>query len=85
MSIETMKQQKLENIISGHRINEDDADWLRAAIQPSTGQVVPQQIKDHVIAQTVNKLRDVAIVFHGTQQLRERIAEVIVPLLKQPP
>jgi hypothetical protein len=39
-------------------------------------------IKDHVIAQTVNELRDIAVQFHGAQQLRERIAHVIVPLLK---
>lgn len=41
-----------------------------------------QPIKDHIIAQTVNQLRDVAIQFHASQQLRHRIAYVIVPLLK---
>lgn len=41
-----------------------------------------QPIKDHQIAQIVNQLRDIAIEFGGTQQLRERIAVVIVPMLK---
>lgn len=40
-------------------------------------------IKDHEIAQAVNTLRDIAIEFHGTQQLRERIAEVLRPLFKK--
>lgn len=38
-------------------------------------------MRDHVIRETVNKLRDIAIEYHATQQLRERIAHVIVPLL----
>lgn len=41
-----------------------------------------QPIKDHQIAQIVNQLRGIAIEFGGTQQLRERIAGVIVPVLK---
>jgi len=28
-----MIRDKLENIISGHKINEDDADWLRGIAQ----------------------------------------------------
>lgn len=40
------------------------------------------KIKDHEIAKIVNDLRDVAVEFHATQQLRERIAQVIVPALK---
>lgn len=39
--------------------------------------------KDHEIARAVNTLRDIAIEFHGAQQLRERIARVVVPLLKR--
>lgn len=38
-------------------------------------------MKDHEIAKTVNELRDIALQFHNTQQLRERIARVVVPLL----
>lgn len=37
--------------------------------------------KDHEIAKAVNDLRDVAIKYHSTQQLRERIAHVVQELL----
>ncbi len=45
----------------------------------------PFVIDDRLIADTVNQLRDIAVEFHGAQQLRERIAHVIVPLLKSVP
>jgi outer membrane PBP1 activator LpoA protein len=41
--------------------------------------------KDHEIAQAINELRDIAIEFHDTQQLRERIARVVLELVKKPP
>lgn len=41
-----------------------------------------QPIKDHIIAQTVNELRDIAVKYHDYQSLREKIAHVVVPLLK---
>ena len=41
-----------------------------------------QVLKDHEIAQLVNQLRDIAIEFHGAQQLRERIAGALVPALQ---
>ena len=34
-------------------------------------------IKDHQIRELVNELRDIAVEYHGTQQLRERIARTI--------
>ena len=40
-------------------------------------------LKDNQIAEVVNTLRDIAVEFHSTQQLRERIAHVIVPLLSR--
>jgi hypothetical protein len=53
----------------------------RAALaQAEPGQ---QPVKDHEIAQAVNSLRDIAIQFHATQQLRERIVGVVLPLLKR--
>lgn len=39
-------------------------------------------MKDHEIARIVNILRDIAVEYGQTQQLRERIAQVIVPVLK---
>lgn len=50
------------------------------AAQPAR---VAGEIADHEIAKTVNQLRDIAIEFHGAQQLRERIAHLIVPLLQR--
>ena len=34
-------------------------------------------MKDHQIRELVNELRDIAVEYHGTQQLRERIARTI--------
>ena len=39
-------------------------------------------MKDHEIAQLVNQLRDIAVEFHGHQSLRDRIARVVVPVVK---
>lgn len=41
-------------------------------------------IKDHEIAQAINELRDIAIKYHAAQQLREKIAGVILRLCKEP-
>lgn len=38
-------------------------------------------IPDHIIREVVNKLRDNAILYHATGQLRERMREAIEPLL----
>jgi uncharacterized protein with PIN domain len=35
------------------------------------------QIKDHQIAQLVNQLREIAVQYHNTQQLREVIAYAV--------
>ena len=42
----------------------------------------PAALKDHRIAEIVNELRDIAIDYSTTQQLRARIADYIVPHLK---
>lgn len=34
-------------------------------------------VKDHQIRELVNELRDIAVEYHGTQQLRERIARTV--------
>lgn len=39
-------------------------------------------MKDHQISQIVNSIRDVCNEFNGTQQLRERIASLLVPVLR---
>ncbi|EPA0320695.1 hypothetical protein ACQZD5_000285 [Klebsiella aerogenes] len=40
-------------------------------------QPAPVVQKDHQIRELVNQLRDIAIEYHGTQQLRERIARAL--------
>ncbi|WP_371341079.1 hypothetical protein [Klebsiella quasipneumoniae] len=43
-------------------------------------------MKDHEIRELVNQLRDIAIEYHGTQQLRERIARAVrAAMLKAEP
>lgn len=37
----------------------------------------PLSMKDHQIRELVNELRDIAVEYHGTQQLRERIARTV--------
>lgn len=39
-----------------------------------------EEIKDHEIRETTNALRDIAVQFHATQQLRSRIQDIILPL-----
>ncbi|KVP17160.1 hypothetical protein [Burkholderia ubonensis] len=36
-----------------------------------------KELKDNEIAALVNALRDVAVQYHGTQQLRERISRIV--------
>lgn len=50
---------------------------------PSTG---PRKfhVKDHVVREVVNSLRDTALEFHGHQSLRERLAAALDPLLQSP-
>jgi hypothetical protein len=57
----------------------------QAAKRDALTQAPQEPIKDHVIAKTVNELRDIALQFHDTQQLRERIAGVLVPVLRSAP
>lgn len=63
-------------------------DW--DGINPSSyaeflaAQPAQEPIKDHEIAKLVNQLRDIAIEFHDSQQLLERIAQVIRPVTAQP-
>ena len=42
-----------------------------------TAQPAPVAMKDHQIRELVNDLRDIAVDYHGTQQLRERIARTV--------
>lgn len=39
---------------------------------------VTLRVKEHQVRELVNQLRDVAIKYYGTQQLRERIATTVI-------
>lgn len=41
--------------------------------------------KDHVLREVVNSLRDIAVEFHGADQLRERLRGALAPLLAPQP
>lgn len=57
---------------------EDIKIGLRAAFaNVTTYQPLPVVLKEHQIRELVNKLRDIAIEYHSTQQLREHIACVV--------
>jgi hypothetical protein len=51
----------------------------------STDATVTAPLRDHHIAEVVNRLRDVAVAWYSSDQLRERLAAVIRPLLKPAP
>lgn len=61
------------------RLNKDTwRDDLRAGfVNVTTYQPLPVVLKEHQIRELVNKLRDIAIEYHSTQQLREHIACVV--------
>ncbi|UWC45378.1 hypothetical protein [Klebsiella aerogenes] len=60
----------------GHDANKF-ADPRRQIMLYRHAQPVPVVLKDHQIRELVNQLRDIAIEYHGTQQLRERIARAL--------
>jgi hypothetical protein len=70
---------------------EDIKTGLRAAFanittsqQAPAVEAVPVFIKDHQIRELVNDLRDIAVEYHGTHQLRERIASTVSAAMQQP-
>ena len=53
---------------------------LRAALVEVEPKVEPVVWKDHNTAQLINRLRDVAVKYHATQQLRAQISALILPI-----
>ena len=57
------------------------ADWFKSdeyeVLKAYTAPPAPVSMKDHQIRELVNELRDIAVEYHGTQQLRERIARTV--------
>lgn len=60
-----------------YEISEGDKVPERARIPLYRVPPVPVSMKDHQIRELVNELRDIAVEYHGTQQLRERIARTV--------
>lgn len=60
-----------------------DIRWRRFDVAPGPLFAAPplqtgtSLMKDHQIRELVNDLRDIAVKYHGTQQLRERIARAV--------
>lgn len=70
--------------------------WVGAGGHVHTGELIanlaaalatPQQaeppVKDHEIRDAVSALTEVAKTYHAQQQLRERIAQVVLPLIER--
>lgn len=55
------------------------ADWenFKDGTRLYTSPPAPASMKDHQIRELVNELRDIAVEYHGTQQLRERIVRTV--------
>lgn len=53
-----------------------------APSSPPVAQDAQQGLKDHQIRELVNQVRDIALQFHDHQSLRERLARVLVPVLR---
>lgn len=60
------------------KVGAGDGDTYVGYAQPA----VQAPLQDHEVAQVVNELRRLALEFGGSQQLRERIASYIVPILR---
>lgn len=69
------------DVVAWHREGEErtcDIRWRRHDVAPGPLYAVQQpELKDHQIRELVNELRDIAIEYHGAQQLRERIARAV--------
>ncbi|MEY6620552.1 hypothetical protein AB9B11_09000 [Enterobacter hormaechei] len=61
-----------------------DIRLCRFDLEPGPLFAMPQLVmKNHQISDLVNELRDIAVEYHGTQQLRERIARAIRTSLRK--
>ncbi|EJK8587230.1 hypothetical protein ACUQZ3_004798 [Enterobacter hormaechei] len=61
----------------GNWSQEDINEYEITEIPLYTAPPAPVAMKDHQIRELVNELRDIAVKYHGSQQLREHIARTI--------
>lgn len=88
LALSAMDSEPVAEVVS---IYGDPEDFGEREIRPLVGiqqmpcgtklyrhaQPAPVVLKGHQIRELVNQLRDIAIEYHGAQQLRERIARVL--------
>ena len=81
IALAALEAEPVADVVAWHKEGEErtcDIRWLRHDVAPGKLYAVPQpELKDHQIRELVNELRDIAIEYHGAQQLRERIARAL--------
>jgi hypothetical protein len=65
-----------------HTLEEIETGVRAIEINPPASPEAPAAPKDHEIRELVNKLTEVARDYHATEQLRERIAGLVVPFAR---
>lgn len=79
--VEIVDAEPVADVVAWHKEGEErtcDIRWRRFDVAPGPLFAVAQPVmKDHQIRELVNELRDIAIEYYGTQQLRERIARTV--------
>lgn len=80
-ALAAMDAEPVADVVAWHKEGEErtcDIRWRRFDVAPGPlFAVAPPVMKDHQIRELVNELRDIAVEYHGTQQLRERIARKV--------
>ncbi|GCW61601.1 putative phage protein [Escherichia coli] len=80
-ALSAMDVEPVADVVAWHKEGEErtcDIRWRRFDVAPGPLFAVAQPVmKDHQIRELVNELRDIAVEYHGTQQLRERIARTV--------
>lgn len=81
IALAAMDAEPVADVVAWHKEGEErtcDIRWRRFDVAPGPLFTVAQPVmKDHQIRELVNELRDIAVEYHGTQQLRERIARTV--------
>ncbi|AYP69234.1 hypothetical protein Edno5_0040 [Edwardsiella phage Edno5] len=68
-----LTKERLQEIVEDGFLKHGESKEL-ARIALASMEAEPVAMSDHRFRELVNTLRDIAIEYHGTQQLRERIA-----------
>ncbi|WP_244586794.1 hypothetical protein [Escherichia coli] len=80
-ALAAMDAEPVADVVAWHKEGEErtcDIRWRRFDVAPGPLFAVAQPVmKDHQIRELVNELRDIAVEYHGTQQLRERISRTV--------